>query len=194
MSTAQDRARTAQATRTTQRAQATRTAQSAQTTRTAQDRARAARTPPWGGASLFPNRAGVPGWAAVFIALALTAAGVVTDLHRIDRLGLLFLACYFLGCLSAIILVERRGLFAPTVQPPLILVCTVPGAVLLGGGAPARDGLTATVLAVGTPLINSFPTMAVTTGVTVAVGLLRLITQRAPAPGRPAAPRSRPNS
>lgn len=155
---------------------------------TAQTRARAAGTPPWGGASLFPGRAGVPWWTAVFLALALAAAGVFADLQRIDRLGLVFQACYFLGCLLAIAVVERRGLFAPMVQPPLILAVTVPGAVLLAGGAPASGGLTAKALAVGTPLINGFPTMAITTGVTVMVGLLRLLTQRPPASGRPAVP------
>ena len=156
---------------------------------TAQARTRAARTPPWGGASLFPSRAGVPWWVAVFAALALTTAGVFADLQRIDRLGLLFQACYFLGCLLAITVVERRGLFAPMVQPPLILAVTVPAAVLLAG-APASGGLTAKALAVGTPLINGFPTMAVTTGVTVVVGLLRLLTQRAPASERSASPHS----
>jgi len=184
VSTAQDRARTAQ---------------TARATRTPQDRARAARTPPWGGASLFPGRAGVPWWVAVFIALALAASGVFADLQRINRLGLVFQACYFLGCLIAIAAVERRGLFAPTVQPPLILAVTVPGVILLAGGAPASGGLTAKALAVGTPLINGFPTMALTTGVTLAVGLLRLLTQRAPASERSAfphsaVPRSRPSS
>jgi hypothetical protein len=155
---------------------------------TAQARARAARTPPWGGASLFPGRAGVPWWVAVLAALTLTTAGVFADLQRIDRLGLLFQACYVLGCLVAIAVVERRGLFAPMVQPPLILAVTVPAAVLLAGGAPTSGGLTAKALAVGTPLINGFPTMAVTTGVTVVVGLLRLLTQRAPASERSAVP------
>lgn len=156
---------------------------------TAQARARAARTPPWGGASLVPGRAGVPWWVAVFVALALAAAGVFADLQRIDRLGLVFQACYVLGCLIAIAVVERRGLFAPMIQPPLILAITVPGAVLLTG-APSSGGLTAKALAVGTPLINGFPVMAVTTGLTVAVGLLRWLTQRAPASQRSASQRS----
>ncbi len=156
---------------------------------TAQVRAWAARTPPWGGAALFPGRAGVPWWVAVFVALALAAVGVFADLQRIDRLGLVFQACYFLGCLIAIAVVERRGLFAPMVQPPLILVVTVPGAILLAGDIPANGGLTAKALAVGTPLINDFPTMAVTTGVVLAVGLLRLVTQRAPASQRPVSQR-----
>lgn len=147
---------------------------------TAHERARAARTPPWGGASMLPSRAGVPWWAAVLIALTLTAAGVFADLQRVNRLGLVFQACYFVGCLTAIAVVERRGLFSPMVQPPLILAVAVPGVVLLSGGAPEGGGLTAKALAVGTPLINGFPTMAITTGVTVAVGVVRLLAQRGP--------------
>ncbi|MGH3827612.1 MAG: DUF6542 domain-containing protein [Pseudonocardiaceae bacterium] len=37
-----------------------------------------------------------------------------------------------------------------------------------------------TALAVGTPLIADFPTMAITVGITVAIGTLRLIIQRQP--------------
>ena len=58
--------------------------------------------------------------------------------------------------------------------------------VLLGGGA-TGDGFTAKALAVGTPLINGFPTMALTTGVTVICGCVRLVRQKPPArpPARP---------
>jgi hypothetical protein len=40
--------------------------------------------------------------------------------------------------------------------------------------------MVATALAVGTPLINGFPAMAITTGCTLAIGILRLVTQRRP--------------
>lgn len=151
---------------------------------TTQQRARARTGPRWDDVSLLGDRSGVPWWAAVAIALGLAATGVFADLQRINRLGLVFQACYFVGCLLAIVLVERRGLFGPTVQPPLILAVAVPGVVLLAGGTPSGGGLTATGLAVATPLINGFPTMAITTGVTVAVGAFRLVTQRQPADER----------
>ncbi|MGH3978516.1 MAG: DUF6542 domain-containing protein [Pseudonocardiaceae bacterium] len=148
-----------------------------------QDGARARSGPRWDDVSLLGNRSGIPWWAAVALALGLAATGVFADLQRVNRLSLLFQACYFLGCLLAIVLVERRGLFGPMVQPPLLLAVAVPGVVLLSGGAPAGGGVTAQALAVGTPLINGFPTMAITTGVTVAVGAFRLVTQRRPADG-----------
>jgi len=69
------------------------------------------------------------------------------------------------------------------VQPPLILALAVPGVVMMGGGATGA-GLTAKALAVGTPLINGFPTMAITTGVTVTIGCVRLLRQRPPASSR----------
>lgn len=158
---------------------------------TTQDRPRPRTGPRWDDVWILGDRSGLPWWAAVFIALGLAATGLFTDLQRIDRLGLVFQACYFLGCLLAIVLVERRGLFGPMVQPPLILAVTVPGVVLLAGGAPTGGGATAAVLAVATPLINGFPTMAITTGVTVALGAFRLVTQRAPASERAAARRAR---
>lgn len=135
-------------------------------------------------------------WAAVLVALGLTAIGAFIDLLRISQLGVLFQASYFFGCLLSVILVQRKSLFGPMVQPPLILAAAVPGVVLLGGGSPAGEGLVAKLLAVATPLINGFPTMAVTTVLTLAVGGFRLLTQRRPAAQRewPQRPRQQPQS
>jgi hypothetical protein len=119
----------------------------------------------------------MPSWAAVGCALVLTALGVFIDLERLSRLGVVFQACYFLGCLLAVAIVQQRDLFVPMVQPPLILAIAVPGVVLAAGSLPT-GGVVATALAVGTPLINGFPTMAITTGLTLAIGTFRLITQR----------------
>jgi hypothetical protein len=119
----------------------------------------------------------MPWWAAVGCALVLTAIGVFVDLERLNRLGIVFQACYFLGCLLAVAVVRRKELFAPMVQPPLILAVAVPGVVLAAGSLPT-EGVVATALTIGTPLINGFPTMAITTGLTLALGVFRLITQR----------------
>jgi hypothetical protein len=128
--------------------------------------------------SLLPDRPGIPGWAATLCALGLTAIGVFIDLERLNRLGILFQACYFLGCLLAVVIVQRKGVFGPMVQPPLILAVAVPGVVLAAGSLPTGSGLMATALAVGTPLINGFPTMAITTGLVFAIGTFRVVTQR----------------
>ena len=138
--------------------------------------------PTWETSSALSTVRGVPWWAAVLLALAFTGLGVFVDLERINRLGLIFQGCYFAGCVLAVIWVQRRGLFGPMVQPPLILALAVPGVVLAASGGTSGDGLTAKALAVGTPLINGFPTMAITTGITVLIGLIRILRQRAPRP------------
>jgi hypothetical protein len=124
----------------------------------------------------------MPWWAAVLCTLALAATGVFADLERLNRLSVVFQACYFLGCLFAVVIVQRKGVFAPMVAPPLILALAVPGVVWATGATPTGGGLVATALAVGTPLINGFPTMAITSGFTVAIGVLRLFLQRRPSP------------
>lgn len=131
---------------------------------------------------MLPDRSGVPWWAAVLCALGLAAAGAFVDIERLNRLGIVFQACYFLGCLLAVVMVQRKGLFGPMVQPPLILAVAVPGVVLAAGAHPPGGGMVATALAVGTPLIDGFPTMAITTGFTLAIGIFRLIVQRRPSP------------
>lgn len=152
---------------------------------TAQERPRGRYGPAWDDASLFPDRVGVPWWGAVIVAVALASTGAFADLQRINRLGLMFQGCYFLGCLLAIVVVQRKSLFGPMVQPPLILAVAVPGVVLLsGGGGPTGGDFAARALSVATPLINGFPTMATTTALTVAVGAFRLLTQRRPATAR----------
>jgi hypothetical protein len=158
---------------------------------TAQERPRGRYGPAWQDASLFLDRVGVPWWAAVLVAVGMASAGAFADLQRLNRLGLIFQGCYFLGCLLAIVIVQRKGLFGPMVQPPLILAVAVPGVVLLAGGAPTGAGFPAKALSVATPLINGFPTMAITTVLTVAVGAFRLVTQRRPAPSRAANERAR---
>jgi hypothetical protein len=137
----------------------------------------------WGNQSILARLPGLPSWAAILIALVLTALGVVVDLQRINQLGLVFKGAYAVGCVIAVCVVRRRGLFGPMVEPPLLLAVAVPGVVLASGGATAGGGggLTAKALAIGTPLINGFPTMGITTGVTLLLGIVRLIAQRKPA-------------
>lgn len=153
------------------------------------------RVEPWQTRSALRGVNGVPWWGAVLLALVLTAIGVLVDMERINRLGIVFQACYFVGCVAAVVWVQRRGLFGPMVQPPILLGVAVPAVVLLSGGSGGGGGLTAKALEVGTPLINGFPTMAITTGVTLLIGLVRLLRERAPQqrsprPGRVSASRA----
>lgn len=156
---------------------------------------RANRGPRWDEASLFPGHHGFTWWAAVLLAVAFAVAGALVDMARMDQLGVLFQGCYFLGCLLSVLLVQRKALFGPMVQPPLILAIAVPAVVLVGAGASAGSGLVGTALAVLTPLINGFPTMAVTTLLTLLLGGFRLAIQRRPpndARGVSPPPRQRP--
>jgi hypothetical protein len=148
--------------------------------------------PAWETSSALSSVRGIQWWAAVLLALAFTGIGVFVDLERINRLGIIFQVAYFVGCVLAVLWVQRRGLFGPMVQPPLILAVAVPGVVLAAGGSGGGGGITAKALAVGTPLINGFPTMAITTGVTVLIGLIRLAKERAPRPGQVAVRQRQP--
>ena len=130
---------------------------------------------PVGERSLLTSVLGIPPLAAVGLAFGFTALGVFVDLQRIGTVGAVFDVLYFSGCVLAMTWVRRRDLFAPIVQPPLLLAVAVPAIALLGDGA-GESGQT--LLAVGAPLVNSFPTMAITSAVVLALGVVRLVVQR----------------
>lgn len=126
----------------------------------------------WQDRAVFGDRHGVPWWAAVLIAIALTAAGLVLDLEIQRALALTFKACYFVGCVMAVLLVKRSGLFAPMVQPPLILAVAVPGLIIATAKQPVNP------IDVVQPLIQGFPTMAITTGAVLLISLGRYLRER----------------
>ena len=103
----------------------------------------------WDERALLPDRVGIPWWAAAFCALGLAAIGAFADMERLNRLGMVFEVCYFLGCLLAVVVVQRKGLFGPMVQPPLILAVTVPGVILAIGSYPTGGSMLASALADG---------------------------------------------
>ncbi len=128
--------------------------------------------------SVIATVLGVPPLAAVGVAAVLTAIGVLVDLLRAGTLGVVFTICYVVGCVLAVAWVRRSGLFAPMVQPPLLLAVAVPVVVLLAGSPKPGAGVAERLLVIGAPLVNSFPTMAWTTGIVVAIGVARLVVQR----------------
>ena len=144
--------------------------------------------------SILGSVLGLPGYAAIGIALGFTGLGVFIDLNRINGLGAIFKGCYFAGCVLAVCWVKRRALFGPMVQPPLLLAIAVPAVVLASGdGGTGTAGLTDHLLSIGAPLLNGFPTMAVTTAFAVAIGVSRYVLQR-PIGIEPARSSSRPPS
>ncbi|WP_019814218.1 DUF6542 domain-containing protein, partial [Saccharomonospora saliphila] len=135
---------------------------------------------PWDERSVVRARRGVPWWGAVLISLALAAAGAFAEQLLTGGLGVPFYACFVVGSLVAVLVARRRGVFGPMVQPPLIMAVVVPTSVLMASGLPEGSDMLSKALAVGTPLINSFPVMAGVTVVTVALGTWRMVRERAP--------------
>jgi hypothetical protein len=89
------------------------------------------------------------------------------------ELGVVFTACFAGGCILATAWARRDSLFVPLVQPPLLLAVGVPVVVAATGSLPRSGGLASTLLAVGGPLVNAFPTLAVTTAICLGLGFVR---------------------
>lgn len=139
--------------------------------------------PAWDERPIVGTRRGLPWWGAVLLAFGLAAIAAWIDVQRQDSLGRIYQGAYVLGCLGAVALVRRRNLFGPMVQPPLVFAVTAVGAVVLNQpGSPFSAGLKQLLLSVALPLTSNFPTMAITTGAAVAIGLFRLWLQRDPNP------------
>ncbi|MEU7475646.1 DUF6542 domain-containing protein [Lentzea sp. NPDC042327] len=139
---------------------------------------------PWNYRAIGGSFKGIPWWAAILCAFIPAAISAFIDISGTKTVGWTFNVAFFLGALAAILLVQRRSLFAPMVQPPLVLAATVPLLVLMTGGV-EKGGLAAMALGLGKPLIDSFPVMAITTAVTVALGIVRIFLQKDP--NRPSA-------
>jgi hypothetical protein len=134
---------------------------------------------PWDERPVVGSRRGLPWWAAVLIGLGLAVVGALLGKPSQGSVPLVFTVCYVAGAVIAVCAVRRRGLFGPMVMPPLVLAVTVPGVILLTSGSQGDDMLSK-ALSIGTPLINGFPTMAITTGITLLIGFVRIFRERDP--------------
>jgi hypothetical protein len=116
----------------------------------------------------------------VLIAFVVAIVGTFVDVNSAAHtVGWVFAVTFFAGCVGAVVFVERRSMFGPVVQPPLVLAIVVPVLVMLTQGMPG-GGLAAVGLALGKPLIDGFPAMAITTACTVIIGIVRVTTQKDP--------------
>lgn len=134
---------------------------------------------PWDERPVVGSRRGLPWWAAVLVGLGLAVVGALIGKPTQGNIPLIFTVCYIAGAVIAVCAVRRRGLFGPMVMPPLVLAVTVPGVILLTSGSQGDDMLSK-ALNIGTPLINGFPTMAITTGITLLIGFVRMFRERDP--------------
>ncbi len=128
--------------------------------------------------SVLSTVLGVPPLAAVGLAAALTAVGVLVDLTQFGSLGTVFTVCHVSGCVLAVAWVRRTGLFGPMVQPPLLVALSVPVVVLLADAPRPGQGVAERLLVIGAPLVNAFPVMAWATGIVLAFGVARMVLQR----------------
>ncbi len=134
---------------------------------------------PWDERPVVGSRRGLPWWAAVLVGFGLAVVGALIGKPSQGNIPLIFTVCYIAGAVIAVCAVRRRGLFGPMVMPPLVLAVTVPGVILLTSGSQGDDMLSK-ALNIGTPLINGFPTMAITTGITLLIGFVRIFRERDP--------------
>ncbi|MBK0870867.1 hypothetical protein INP57_29095, partial [Saccharopolyspora sp. HNM0986] len=135
--------------------------------------------PRWSERSAFGNRRGVPLWGALLLALGLAVLGTAADLLINAKTATLTNSGLVIGCVLAVLLVRRASVFGPMVQPPLVTLVVPVLAMAFGAGSGSK-GISGLALELVNPLINSFPMMATTTGVCVAIGLVRMfLLQRA---------------
>lgn len=134
---------------------------------------RARPTIPAEDASAHPAINGVPWWAAILVATTATLLGIAFDSFRgTGQLSSVFAALYFIGCVAAVLLVKRSGIFTAVVQPPLLLFIAVPGAYYLFHRA-AIDGLKDLLINCGYPLIERFLLMFTTSVAVLLIGMAR---------------------
>ena len=105
------------------------------------------------------------------IAVTATAIGFAFDAGGGRDLTHVFAALYMSGCIAAVLLVRRSGIFTAVVQPPMILFVGVPGAYFLFHGA-KLTGLKDIVINCLYPLIERFPLMVFTSGAVLLIGYL----------------------
>lgn len=122
--------------------------------------------------SVHPNVPGLPWWGAAMIAVTATAIGFAFDAGGGRDLTHVFAALYMIGCIVAVLLVRRSGIFTAVVQPPMILFISVPGCYFLFHGGKLA-GLKDIVINCLYPLIERFPLMVLTSGAVLLIGLIR---------------------
>ncbi|MEH3129955.1 MAG: hypothetical protein PGN27_08360 [Mycolicibacterium neoaurum] len=115
----------------------------------------------------------LPWWGAVLVAVTATLVGFAYHAGAgTGELGAVFATFYVLGCLAAVLLVRRSGIFATVIQPPLILFISVPSAYFLMHSGQI-NGLKDILINCGYPLIERFPLMFFTSVAVLAIGVAR---------------------
>jgi hypothetical protein len=121
-------------------------------------------------ASVLSSVRGWPSWAVILLALVLTLGGTAIDGLTTGLLAWGLRIGFYLGVVSAALIVRRASIFTAMVQPPLVLIV---GIVVGGRLFTQAGGLYGTAL----KIIGTFPTMAIGTAAAVLIGLIRILAQ-----------------
>jgi hypothetical protein len=109
----------------------------------------------------------------VLLAATFTAIGFAFDAGSGNRqLSFVFAACYFIGCVLAVLAVRQSGIFTAVIQPPLLLFVSVPSAYFLFTSG-QESGLKDLLINCAYPLIERFPLMFFTAAAALLVGVGR---------------------
>ena len=109
----------------------------------------------------------------MLIAITATAIGFAFDAGSGSKeLGMVFGACYGIGCIGAVLAVRQAAVFTAVIQPPLILFGAVPLAYFLFTGGQASE-LRDIAINCGYPLIERFPLMFFTSAAVLLIGMFR---------------------
>src|ERR1700712_2509441 len=120
-------------------------------------------------ASAVSTVRGIPSWAAILVAVGLTAFGAAIDGIVTGTLSWGFRLGFVAGVGLAALLVRRGSIFTALVQPPLVMVVVSFIALRLM----ASERMTITLIKV----VNTFPTMIVGTAVAVVLCVIRIFAQ-----------------
>jgi hypothetical protein len=117
-----------------------------------------------------PEQGRLRGWAAVAVVLLVTLAGTAADLYLGGGLGFISLVALTASSVMATLLVRRSDLVSTVIAPPLVFI--------VSGVAATTVFSTFNLAAVATLLIRGFPAMAVATGASLALALVRWAARR----------------
>jgi hypothetical protein len=120
-------------------------------------------------ASAVSTIRGIPSWAAILVAVGLTAFGAAIDGIVTGTLSWGFRLGFVAGVGLAALLVRRGSIFTALVQPPLVMVVVS----FISLRLMASERTTISLIKV----VNAFPTMVIGTALAVVLCVIRIFAQ-----------------
>jgi hypothetical protein len=120
-------------------------------------------------ASAVSTIRGIPSWAAILVAVGLTAFGAAIDGIVTGTLSWGFRLGFVAGVGLAALLVRRGSIFTALVQPPLVMVVVSFISLRFMGSERTTISLI--------KVVNAFPTMVIGTALAVVLCVIRIFAQ-----------------